>query len=282
VSTRRPLAALAAVVVALTVLTACARTSSGTGLRIGRAVAGTPRPDAIDYRDCTNQLLGLGVPVPAALKGTMQYGCATMPVPLDYSRPDGPTIKLAMVRIHTTQNTTKPVQSLLVNPGGPGGSGLNFGLGLPGQLPPDVLRHFDIIAFDPRGVGESSPVRCLSDQQKDEFLAASPNPLTAAGVKTEYRLDRQFSHDCEANVGSSLRYYNTVNTARDMDQIRQAVGDDVMNYLGFSYGTELGWTYAHLFPKEVHTFVLDGVVDPTQIHNQNSISQLKGFEDAFG
>jgi pimeloyl-ACP methyl ester carboxylesterase len=106
--------------------------------------------------------------------------------------------------------------------------------------------------------------------------------LTASGIRDEYRLDRQFSHECASEVGPTLRYYNTVNTARDMDQIRQAVGDDVMNYLGFSYGTELGWTYAHLFPQEVHTFVLDGVVDPTQIHNENSIAQLKGFEEAFG
>ncbi len=271
-----------AAAIALTTVAACTRGSSGSGLRIGRAVAGTPRPEAIAFRDCTSQLLSLGVPVPTALKGTMQFGCATMPVPLDYSRPDGPKINLAIVRIHTTQNTTKPVQSLLVNPGGPGGSGLNFGLGLLGQISPAVTRHFDIIAFDPRGVGESSPVRCLTDKQKDAFLAASPNPLTAAGVEAGDRLDRQFSHECASNIGAALPYFNTVNTARDMDQIRQAVGDDVMNYLGFSYGTELGWTYAHLFPQEVHTFVLDGVVDPSQIHNQNSIGQLKGFESAFG
>ena len=87
-----------------------------------------------------------------------------------------------------------------------------------------------------------------------------------------------------ARTGSApaLRFYNTVSTARDMDQLRQAVGDDVMNYLGFSYGTELGWTYAHLFPRQVHTFVLDGAVDPTQIHKENSTVQLQGFESAFG
>src|ERR1700759_4532291 len=111
VPTRRPFALLAAVEIGWAVLPACARTSSGTGLRVGRPVAGTPRPDAIAFRDCTDQLLSLGVPVPKSLKGTMQFGCATMPVPLDYAHPDGPTIDLALVRIHTTQNTTKPVQS---------------------------------------------------------------------------------------------------------------------------------------------------------------------------
>ena len=279
---RRPLAVLVAAVAVLGLVSACSKTSAGTGLRLGAPVAGTPRPQALDFRDCTDQLLQLGVPVPKALKGKVRFGCGTMPVPLDYRRPDGPTITIALVRIHNTENTTRPVQSLLMNPGGPGGSGVNFALGAFAKLPVAVSRAYDLIGFDPRGVDESSPVHCLTDRQKDAFFAASPNPLTAAGIETGQRLERQFSHECARSVGPSLRYYNTVNTARDMDQIRQAVGDDVMNYLGFSYGTELGWTYAHLFAKEVHRFVLDGAVDPTQIHNENSVGQLRGFESAFG
>ncbi len=221
------------------------------------------------------------MPVPDALKGTVRFGCGQLRVPLDYGHPDATSISLSVIRIHTTQNTTTPVQSLLVNPGGPGGGGLDFGLGLLGQLSPAVTRHFDIIAFDPRGVGRSSPVQCLTDTQKDQFLAASPDSTTRAGVLAEERLTRRLSQDCARRVGSGLRFYNTVATARDMDQLRQAVGDDVMNYLGFSYGTELGWTYAHLFPAQVHTFVLDGAVDPTQMHKENSTVQLQGFEGAF-
>lgn len=266
---------------ALGLVTACSQTLSGTGLRLGAPVAGTPRPRALAFRDCTDQLLSLGAPVPSALKGRVRFGCATMPVPLDYHRPAGPTIKLALVRIHNTENTTRPVQSLLLNPGGPGGSGVNFALGLFGKLPTAVSRRYDLIGFDPRGVDESSPVHCLSNSQKDKLLALSPDLTTRAGVAEQAALTRQLSADCLRTVGPGLRYYNTVNTARDMDQIRQAVGDDVMNYLGFSYGTELGWTYAHLFPEQVHTFVLDGAVDPTQIDNQNSTAQLRGFESAF-
>lgn len=280
-SPRSLLAGIGTALVAAATLTACGGPISGTAVRLGAFVPGTPQAATPALHDCTDQLLNLGVPVPHALKGTVHYECGTLSVPLDYSRPDGPRIKLAMLRIHTTQNTTTPVQSLLVNPGGPGGGGLDFGLGLFGELSPDVARDYDIVAFDPRGVGESKPVHCLTDSQKDRFLAASPNPLTRSGVLAEERMTRQFSHQCATNVGPGLRDYNTVSTARDMDQIRQAVGDDVMNYLGFSYGTELGWTYAHLFPREVHTFVLDGAVDPAQVHNQNSTGQLKGFESAF-
>jgi pimeloyl-ACP methyl ester carboxylesterase len=279
---RSLLARLGVAVTVAATLTACGSALTGTGIRLGAPVAGTPQAALPDLHDCTAQLIKLGVPVPSALKGTVHYSCGTLSVPLDYSHPDGSRINLAVVRIHTTQNTTTPVQSLLVNPGGPGGSGLNFGLGLFGQLSPDVTRHFDIIAFDPRGVGESSPVHCLTDEEKDKFLAASPNAQTKAGVLAEEQLTRQFSQDCASRVGPGLRYYDTVSTARDMDQIRQAFGDDVMNYLGFSYGTELGWTYAHLFPEEVHTFVLDGAVDPAQVHKENSTGQLKGFESAFG
>lgn len=280
---RRPLRKLLGVaVLAAAALTACSRTMSGSPARLGAPVAGAPVPSPIAFNDCTDALLTAGVPVPKPLKGSMRFGCGQLTVPLDYRHPSGASIKLSVIRIHTTQNTTRPVQSLLVNPGGPGGSGLNFGLGLLGQLSPAITRHYDIIAFDPRGVGQSSPVQCLTNAQKDRFLAASPDTTTRAGIIAEERLTRQFSHDCEQRVGSSLQFYNTVSTARDMDQLRQAVGDNVMNYLGFSYGTELGWTYAHLFPKLVHTFVLDGAVDPTQIHKENSTVQLKGFESAFG
>ncbi|HEY8301813.1 MAG TPA: alpha/beta hydrolase [Jatrophihabitans sp.] len=269
-------------VLAAGTLTACTSTVSGSPARLGAPVAGTPRPSPIAFNDCTATLLNAGVPVPKPLKGTVRFGCGQLTVPLDYRHPDGASINLSVIRIHSTLNTTTPVQSLLVNPGGPGGGGLDFGLGLLGQMSPAVTRHFDIVAFDPRGVGQSAPVQCLTNAQKDRFLAASPNTTTRAGILAEERQTRQFSSGCADHVGSGLQFYNTVSTARDMDQLRQAVGDDVMNYLGFSYGTELGWTYAHLFPQLVHTFVLDGAVDPTQVHKENSTVQLKGFESAFG
>lgn len=267
---------------ALSASAACTSTVAGTGVRLGAPVAGTPVPAPISFTDCTERILSLGVKVPKALTGTVRFGCGELQVPLDYAHPDGAKTTLAMIRIHTTRNTARPAQSLLVNPGGPGGSGVQFGLGVYGQLPAAVARAYDIIAFDPRGVGESSPVRCLSDKQKDRFFALSPNLTTAAGVAEARRESRQYAADCARRIGRSLPDFDTVATARDMDQIRQAVGDDRMNYLGFSYGTELGWTYAHLFPKQVRRFVLDGAVDPTLRDKTGAVAQVRGFENAFG
>lgn len=278
-SLRRPLSA--ALGAALVVLTGCAGATPGTGLRLGASVPGTPVPSAIQFRDCTDQLLGLGVAVPKLLTGTVRFGCGMLRVPLDYGRPRGRTIELAMIRIHTTLNTTTPVRSLLVNPGGPGGSGVQFGLGFYAKLPSAVSRAYDIIAFDPRGVGESSPIRCASDAEKDRLNAAAPDVTTAAGLAEAERESSTFAEECAGRYGADLQYYNTVATARDMDQIRQAVGDDRLNYLGFSYGTELGWTYAHLFPKQVRAFVLDGAVDPAGEDTASFAKQLQGFEDAL-
>jgi pimeloyl-ACP methyl ester carboxylesterase len=268
--------------VALVVLAGCAVPTSGHGLRLGAPVAGTPVPAAAQLRDCTDQLLGLGVTVPKELIGTVRFGCGRVRVPLDYTHPRGKTITLAMVRIHTLLDTRTPVQSLLVNPGGPGGSGLQFGVNFVSELPAAVLRAYDIIAFDPRGVGESSPLECVSDAEKDRLNAAAPDVTTAAGLAEAKRESALFADACVERYGADLQFYNTLATARDMDQIRQAVGDDRLNYLGFSYGTELGWTYAHLFPKQVGAFVLDGAVDPSGTDSVSFAQQLQGFEDAFG
>ena len=265
----------------LAVVAGCTGATDGTGHRLGKAAAGVPVPSPIRFTDCTSRVLQLGVQIPPALHDKVRFGCGQLRVPLDYTRPDGPSIALATLRVHFTENHTAPTQSLLINPGGPGGSGVDLALGILAKLSPDVLKHYDLIGFDPRGVAESGALRCLSDQEKDRLSAASPDLTTSAGVAQSRALSRQYSQACERAIGPSLRYYNTVNTARDMDQIRQAVGDDVMNYLGFSYGTELGWTYAHLFPKQVHTFVLDGAVDPKARNVEDPEIQLMGFESAY-
>jgi pimeloyl-ACP methyl ester carboxylesterase len=144
-----------------------------------------------------------------------------------------------------------------------------------------VLARYDLVGFDPRGVEASSPVHCLTDAQKDRALAETIDVTTRAGFAAAERDSRRESALCARRIGSALPYYNTVNTARDMDRIRQAVGDDRMNYLGFSYGTELGWTYAHLFPGKVRAFVLDGAVDPDASDVGMLMSQVGGFEHAF-
>jgi pimeloyl-ACP methyl ester carboxylesterase len=185
--------------------------------------------------------------------------CATLRVPLDYSKPSGPTIGLALDRLPATG--TK-IGSLLINPGGPGASGRQFMPEIAPALSPDLRQHFDIIGFDPRGVGASDPVVCGNGAQIDHYLSVDADPVTPAGVQALVAADRSFAAGCRARSGALLAHVGTVDAARDMDRIRQAVGDAKLNYLGFSYGTFLGATYADEFPTHIRAMVLDGAENP--------------------
>ncbi len=220
------------------------------------------------------------VNLPADRAGKITYTCAQIQVPLNYADPSGQTISLELVKIHYGDSPA-PKGDLLVNPGGPGASGNEFALSYTASVPLTLLQNFDLIGFDPRGVGASSPVSCLSDSQKDTINAASPDFRTTAGFDQAKATAAMIATSCSSKYGSSLPYYDTVNTARDMDQIRQAVGDAQMNYLGFSYGTELGSIYAHLFPKVVRVMVLDGAVNPLTSDITAFADQLQGFESSF-
>jgi pimeloyl-ACP methyl ester carboxylesterase len=282
-------------VLALTVasVAGCSQTVTGTGSH-PVAARQAPSPDSstpprstpepvqlpITFGSC-DQLLNLSaVPVEQSLRGKLSYGCATMQVPLDYSDPNGTQISLQLVKIHDSDNTGG-IGSLLVNPGGPGGSGVELALGLLDQISPSILQNFDLIGFDPRGVQLSTPISCISNAQKDELNAESPDVLTASGFAQAKQLAAQVAQECSTKYGPALAQFNTVNTARDMDRIRQAVGDPKMNYLGFSYGTQLGSTYVHLFPGKVRVAVLDGAVDPLTSGITQFADQLGGFEGAF-
>jgi pimeloyl-ACP methyl ester carboxylesterase len=218
--------------------------------------------------------------LPASRKNKLSFGCATISVPLDYADPSGATIDLQLVKIHDSDNR-RSIGSLIVNPGGPGASGASLALGLAGQVSDTVLSHFDLVGFDPRGVGASDPIECLSDAEQDVLNSASPNVLTSAGFAEAKRLAKTVADKCSAKYGSALAQYDTVQTAKDMDRIRQAVGDAQMNYLGFSYGTELGAQYVHLFPSHVRVAVLDGAVDPLTDDITSVADQWQGFESAF-
>jgi pimeloyl-ACP methyl ester carboxylesterase len=277
-----------AAVGALIVLTGCTGSViSGQGRAASRSKSSSasslppaPTPSPANFQDCSTgirvNLLGL----PASRLADLSFECARISVPLDYADASGKQIPLFLLRIHDA-NDTSPIGSLLVNPGGPGGSGVNLALGLLKKLPPNIPAHFDLVGFDPRGVGLSSPVDCLSDAQEQLLTFASPDVLTAHGFGRAKGLAKIFASDCTKKYGAALADYNTVQTARDMDQIRQAVGDDKLNYLGFSYGTELGAQYVHLFPQRVRVAVLDGAVDPLYGPIETAAKQLKGFEDGF-
>ncbi|MGX7679837.1 alpha/beta hydrolase [Jatrophihabitans sp. DSM 45814] len=212
----------------------------------------------------------------------MEFSCAKVPVPLDYSKPNGTTIDLFVVKAHLeSQRASDKIGSLLVNPGGPGASGVNLAAGLVTELSTNVFDHFDLVGFDPRGVGLSAPLQCISDAQKDNYNAQDPDVRTAAGRAAARAMSTSINRGCVLRYGKGLTDYNTEETARDMDVIRAAVGDAKLNYLGYSYGTRLGAAYAHLFPTKIRVAVLDGALDPVTPEIDTDERQAQGFENAF-
>jgi pimeloyl-ACP methyl ester carboxylesterase len=211
----------------------------------------------------------------SGLDGPDGYDCATLQVPLDYSNPGGTKIGIALDRLKATG--TK-IGSLLMNPGGPGASGVDSLDYLASLLSNSVLSRFDIVSFDPRGVGRSSPVRCATGPQLDQFVHMNPAPTTDAGFQQLVAAARAFGQECQSRSGSILPFVGTVNAARDMDEIRSAVGDAKLSYIGFSYGTFLGATYADLFPDHIRAMVLDGALDPALDPIATNIEQAVGFD----
>jgi pimeloyl-ACP methyl ester carboxylesterase len=189
------------------------------------------------------------------------YQCATLSVPVDGEEvgDSGPNFGLALARHPASGNA---IGSLLVDPGGPGVSGVSDLPGIVGMLSSSLIEHFNIVGFDPPGVGASDPVTCLDSAAYARYLNLDPSPVTAAGVNALVAGNRTFAQGCEAKSGRILPHVSTVAAARDMDRIRQAVGDPKLNYLGFSYGTFLGATYAELYPHRVRAMVLDGALNP--------------------
>lgn len=196
------------------------------------------------------------------------FECGTIRVPLDYDRPFGSTVELALVRLPAADPESR-MGSILLNPGGPGGSGVEFALGFGpfvGQAyGQEVADKFDIVGFDPRGINLSSPVRCFSNLNR-AFAAAPPLafPLVSAEVALFEAANKELARSCRRRaqarrVGS---HTSTANVAKDMDVIRASLGDEQMNFLGLSYGTYVGTVYANTFPERVRSVVVDGVLDP--------------------
>jgi pimeloyl-ACP methyl ester carboxylesterase len=205
--------------------------------------------------------------------------CASLTVPLDYAQPDnGKTMKIALSRVRATDSKRR-IGSLLMNPGGPGAPGVQFVQEVAGSLPDQLRRRFDIVGFDPRGTGKSQPVKCQPNLDGVFNLDYSPDtPEERARLDTELQ---KLARSCEQRSGSELPYVSSESTARDMDRIRQAVGDKKLTYIGYSYGTYLGTLYAKLFPNKVRALVLDGAVDPNLSGVQLGVEQAVGFENAL-
>ncbi len=191
------------------------------------------------------------------------FQCATVQVPLDHDAPRGTTISVAMVRLPAT-DPGRRLGSLFLNPGGPGGSGIDFALFAgPSLYTPELRARFDLVGFDPRGVARSTPLRCFGSQRRWEpIFTPFAFPSTPEEEHVWIAADRYLIDACARRGGRIAEHMSTANAARDLDVLRSAVGDAKLTYAGFSYGSYLGVTYANLFPTKVRALVVDGVLDP--------------------
>ncbi|MGO4248143.1 alpha/beta hydrolase [Micrococcaceae bacterium Sec5.1] len=207
------------------------------------------------------------------------FQCAEVKVPLDYGNPDSAEITLSAIKLPST-GTKKG--SILVNPGGPGGSGVDFVKDAGNTHFTEKLRgNFDMVGFDPRGVKRSAPVTCLSDAERDAARAKVFREDTDEGLAAALAFNKSLAEKCVEKTGPVLEHIDTVSAAKDLDVLRAVVNDAKLNYLGYSYGTFLGSTYASLFPENVGHLVLDGAVDPSISNEELTAGQAKAFEKAL-
>jgi pimeloyl-ACP methyl ester carboxylesterase len=206
------------------------------------------------------------------------FQCATLAVPIDYEKLSTGTFEIALLKYEA--RTSKKLGSLIVNPGGPGGSGVDYAYAAEYIFSPAILDRYDIVGFDPRGVSRSAPIRCLSDEELDANNNSDSKPDNEKEFKKLLSDTKKYVEICR-DKNKHLTSYSTANVARDMDILREALGDKQLNYMGKSYGTYLGTLYAHFFPEKVGRVVLDGAVDPSISNFQQTLTQAVGFDQAF-
>ncbi len=210
-----------------------------------------------------------------ACAGMPGMQCSTMTVPLDYADPSGTTIAIAVARLPAM--TAHPSGSIIVNPGGPGESGIDYIEEVASRFA--ALRaSYDIVSFDPRGTGRSEPARCLAPADLDAYFALDPINMSPANQQTIAALSQRFAAGCLARNGRRLLFLGTQYVARDLEELRRALGGAKLTYLGLSYGTYLGEVYASLYPGNIRAMVLDGVVNPTLPLLTESEQQATAFE----
>jgi pimeloyl-ACP methyl ester carboxylesterase len=222
-----------------------------------RSASAAPGPSSVRWSSCYKAL---------GAEFGVTYECATVNVPLDYAAANGAVVQLAVVRLPATDPAAK-IGSILLNPGGPGGSGVDFALffgpAVGSIWGADVRARFDIVGFDPRGIGRSTAIKCFgNEKQSVQVFAPFAFPLTAEEEALVAQGDKLLADQCAQRGNKISDHMSTANVARDMDLLRQAVGDEQLTYVGLSYGSYLGVTYANLFPDRVRSVVVDGVLDP--------------------
>ena len=205
--------------------------------------------------------------------------CATVEVPMDYANPGGKRISIAINRLKASGSAQG---SILVNPGGPGASGVDLVESGSAMFSTTLKKNFNIVGFDPRGISRSEPVKCLTDKERDAEAADNTGPTkTAAYMDHVEKHVKEYTAKCKENSGDILAFVDTESSARDLDILRDALGDSKLNYLGYSYGTKLGATYAGLYQDRTGRLVLDGAMDPSLSEQEITLGQAKGFEKAI-
>lgn len=274
---RKLVVTLAAFLVAVLTVSLVQSVLSGLGASDGSTIASPPKD--------LSEVLG---PIPEGLQEYYTqvlawedcdggFECANLKVPRIYAEPNSGDVTIAVIRLRTKN----PRGSLVLNPGGPGGSGIDYARAATYVTTDAVRKHFDIVGFDPRGVGQSDPIDCLNDKQTDTYIAADGSPDSQAEVDETIQILQVFAEGCATISPDLYAYVDTVSAARDVDILREALGDEKLNWLGKSYGTFLGATYASLFPNNVGRMLLDGAIDPLLTNEQLSKGQALGFEDAL-
>jgi len=206
------------------------------------------------------------------------FECTTFNVPIDYANPTNGALQISVIRKPASGSS---LGSLILNPGGPGGSGIEY-TSYADYVVSDTLReNFDIVGFDPRGVGQSTPVECLSDEQTDEYITLDGSPDNQTEIDQAQAMSELLAKSCATNSPDIYKFLDTVSATKDIDILRALLGDEKLNWLGKSYGTFLGATYADLFPDRVGRMLLDGAIDPTLSNEQLSYGQALGFELAL-
>ncbi|HYB86866.1 MAG TPA: alpha/beta hydrolase [Streptosporangiaceae bacterium] len=284
---RRPLAVLPAIVMAGVLLIAgCSSSSSRPAAAKTSGVAGSSGPAATAAPASPAGTAPTTIAGYYAQKLNWQpcdhgFQCARLLVPFDYTRPAWRRFSLPVIKLPAT-DPARRIGSLVVNPGGPGASGVQYAQAARSEVSAAVRARFDVVGFDPRGVGGSVPaVQCLSGPQLDKYFATDDEPVTKAQLATVVAQSKLFARGCEQHSRALLPYVNTPDAARDMDVLRAALGDAKLTYLGKSYGTYLGTWYAQLFPSHVRALVLDGAVSPEATSLSLDTVQAQGFEVAL-
>ena len=235
------------------------------------ASGGSPAPP-VAWAPCTEEpLLG--------------FDCATYSVPLDHDKPRGATIPIALAR-RAADDPARRLGTIFINPGGPGGAGRGFVAAAEFLFQAPVLARYDVVGFDPRGIGASAPIQCFATDAESEALFAQMAlvPLTREQISATIRANLAYTNGCVANAGPLLPHMSTLNVVKDLDLLRAGVGDRKLSYVGYSYGTMIGATYANVFPSRVGRLILDGNVDPDQRANRrlaNKLDRAGGFELAL-